>query len=297
MNLEGAAMTDGSNSAAAAAATQTSLQSPVQSSVLPSWAGWIAVALIALGVVALGGAIAYGNPFGATSLGFSAIAGVTILSVGLCGLIALTRAIGMATPYEALALPKGSVRALLALILATVFVAVSSWTLGGLFDPLGPLVYATQVAKSGDAEQKALTPYSDKQYVIFKTDNDKGDQEAIKVYLRREAPTDQVMDIAKQIITVSATVLVTIVGFYFGSKSAADAVSSAGASLAAVRKAMTNADDGDGATSDDAAGGGATVDDVRKSANAIGALSTSMQNSLQNLGDKLTLLHQAADGV
>ena len=31
------------------------------------------------------------------------------------------------------------------------------------------------------------------------------------------------MDLAKQILTVSATVLVTIIGFYFGSNSAAEA--------------------------------------------------------------------------
>ena len=58
-----------------------------------------------------------------------ALAGLLILAVSLAGLMIVTSALGASNPKEALALPNGSIRALLALSLVVVFVVVASWTL------------------------------------------------------------------------------------------------------------------------------------------------------------------------
>jgi hypothetical protein len=284
---------------AAAAGTGSSGASLLaQDSIAANWAAWIGAGLIGLGLVAFAAVTLFSDSFGATSLGFAAIAGVMILSVSLFGLVVLTRAIGMSDATQALALPNGSIRALLALVLSIVFIAVSSWTLGGLFDPIGSLVYKTEVKKAGDDEKKALEPYGDKQYIVFKAE--KGDQETIRVYLKREAPPDQVVDMAKQILTVSATVLVTIVGFYFGSKSAADALRSANANLSAVSDVLSGQGGAGGAGKDDgdkAAEPAPTAEDVAKTAGAIDSLAATAQSALQELGPTpLANLHAAADG-
>jgi hypothetical protein len=284
-------MADATDNAASGAGGAPAARSSEQQSINANLAGWFGIVLIALGLVTFGAAAYFSDSFSTSSLGFGAVSGVLILSVSLYGLIALTRAIGMADGTQALALPNGSVRALLALILAIVFIAVSSWSLGGLFDPLGPLVYKTSVKKGGDDEKKALEPYSDKQYVVFKSDS--GDQETVKVYLKREAPPDSVVDIAKQIMTISATVLVTIVGFYFGSKSAADGVRSAGAGLSAMRDVLGS----QGGEGDSPDGAPPTAADVAAAASAIDSLTSTGQKTMQDLGaTPLASLHAAADG-
>jgi len=292
-------MTDQNSAPAGTGATQPC----PQDSVIPQHAALIGLALVGLGIIAFAAVAIFGNSLGGASLGFAAISGVMILSVSLYGLILLTRAIGMADATQALALPNGSVRALLALILAIVFIAVSSWTLGGLFSPLGPLVYTAEIAKTAEADRLAL--YVDKpQYVISRDENHNGDREIVKVYLKQET-SSQLVDIAKQIVTISATLLVTIVGFYFGSKSVADSVRSAGDNIAAVGKAIasvaagnaTNKDGGD--DDDDGADDTApapTADDIHKAANTAHALFASMQSAMTKFGDApLTILHQAGD--
>ena len=82
-------------------------------------------------------------------------------------------------------------------------------------------------------------------YIISKVV--KGDTEDVKVYLKRDLPDKDAIDIAKQVITITATVLVTIVGFYFGSKTASDGVTTPGDTLKAVQMALAgqNAPNGD----------------------------------------------------
>ena len=177
----------------------------------------------------------FGASVGAGSLGFAAVSGILVLSVSLYGLVLLTRAIGMSDPTQALALPNGSVRALLALVLAIVFVAVASWTLGGLFDAVGPAVDTeSNINVSKDSEITKTYPVD--KYIISKVV--KGDTEDVKVYLKRDLPDKDAIDIAKQVITITATVLVTIVGFYFGSKTASDGVTTPGDTLKAVQMAL-----------------------------------------------------------
>jgi hypothetical protein len=278
-------MSDPTSPAGATAAGNAPLP-PSPDSVRPFFAGALGAALIVLGLIAFVGTVAVTSSSVPTSLGFGAVSGVALLSVTLVGLIVLTRAIGLADATQALGLPNGSVRALLALVLAIVFVAVASWTLGGMFDTSGPLVFEEQGAQAKVDED--LKQYGDKQYVVSKTIVD--GKETATVHASRPAPDKDLVDLAKQIVTISATVLVTVVGFYFGSKSASDAVKSAGDSLTTMRKALADIDGGD----DDSLPTPPTADFIQKSANAIGALASATAAKIGGFGaSPLDLLSKA----
>jgi hypothetical protein len=289
-------------------------------SITASYAGWLGAGLIALGLAAFVGTVAVTSSSAPSSLAFAAMSGVALLSLTLVGIMVLTRAVGMTDGTQALGLPQGSVRALLAFALAIVFVSVASWTLGGLFDPMGPQV-AKDVGAPADV-QTFLKPYENDRYIIVETQPDAKTTSA-NVYLRREAPEASVVDIAKQIVTISATVLVTIVGFYFGSKSTSDVAKSVNDNLAAARRtivetqntfagATQNTPTGatqttpSGATQNATNGaaqnvpnGGATTppataDDIGKAASAVGALATATATKLQALGSSpMDVLRQA----
>jgi hypothetical protein len=291
-------------------------------SIKASYAGWLGAGLVVVGLVAFVGTVAVTGSSTPSSLAFAAMSGVVLLSLTLIGIMVLTRAVGMTDGTQALGLPQGSIRALLAFALAIVFVSVASWTLGGLFDPMGP-----QVAKDSgslDDVTKFLTPYQSDRYIILESQPDSKTASAT-VYLKREAPEKDVVDIAKQIVTISATVLVTIVGFYFGAKSTSDVAKTVNDSLTAARRTIVETQNtlagsgqnapGDGqnalagaaqgppaavpqnATGASAAAAPATLDDIGKAANAIGALGTATAAKLQSLGPApMDILRQAAAG-
>jgi len=308
--------------AASFGASATPPQSGGADSITASYAGFLGAGLVTLGLLAFVGTVAVTSSSAPSSLASAAMSGVALLSLTLVGIIVLTRAVGMTDGTQALGLPQGSVRALLAFALAIVFVSVASWSLGGLFDPMGP-----QVAKDSGAVadvQQFLQPYEkNDRYIIVETpDKDQKSTSAI-VYLRREAPQAPVIDIAKQIVTISATVLVTIVGFYFGSKSSTDATKSVNDSLNSMRKSIADtqatlsgasANTGNGAAQNTSGGaiqnatggaaqnasdGGAaavpaTADDIGKAASAAGALATATAAKLQTLGPSpMDILRQA----
>jgi hypothetical protein len=257
-------------------------------------AGLLGAGLVALGLVAFVGTVAVTSSSAPSSLAFAAMSGVALLSLTLVGIMVLTRAVGMTDGTQALGLPQGSVRALLAFALAIVFVAVSSWTLGGLFDPMGPEVAKDQGA-TADVEA-FLKPYENDHYIIVETQPD-AKTSAATVYLRREAPEKDVVDIAKQIVTISATVLVTIVGFYFGAKSTTDVAKSVNDSLTAVRRTIADTQStlsGGAQSASGAPAAPATADDVAKAASAAGALATATAAKLQTLGaSPMDILRQA----
>jgi hypothetical protein len=244
------------------------------------WAGWFGVALT---ILALVGFVLIAKVLPADSLGFGAFAGVAVLSISLTSLIIIARAIGILDGSAALGLPSGSIRALLALGLAVVFVAVASWTLGGLFDPTGKLVaQVTRPVTDRDTLQKL---YPDKDFFIFemqqKTEGSAPAVSEFKVYMRRGVDQNLV-DMAKQILTVSATVLVTIIGFYFGSNSASDAAR-------AVSEAMKQPDS-DGPD-------GPTVTDPQQAASTIASIAAATKAKLQSYGDDpMALLKRAVAG-
>jgi hypothetical protein len=292
-------MTDTSSAARqTAAASSSASAAPAGSggtdSITAYNAGLLGAGLVALGLLAFVGTVAVTSSSAPSSLAFAAMSGVALLSLTLVGIMVLTRAVGMTDGTQALGLPQGSVRALLAFALAIVFVAVSSWTLGGLFDPMGPEVAKDQGATT-DVEA-FLKPYGNDHYIIVETQPD-AKTSAATVYLRREAPEKDVVDIAKQIVTISATVLVTIVGFYFGAKSTTDVAKSVNDSLAAVRRTIADTQStlsGGAQSASGAPAAPATADDVAKAASAAAALATATAAKLQTLGaSPMDILRQA----
>lgn len=268
-------------------------------------AGWLGIALTIVAVVAL---VVMSGFSSKDSMDYAALVGTAILSVGLIALIVLSRAVGVTEPNAALGLPRGSIRALLALGLAIVFVSVASWTLGGLFERVGPLV--TEATVANETERKAYWDrYPASDYIVRETVSRKATTDAgaagkggdaakggavvaepanfprdLKIYLIRSTIDPGLLDLAKQILTISATVLVTIVGFYFGSNTSADAART-------VRAIMSGSAPG-------ILGAGETVpdapDDVSKLSVAIAAISTGCDSKLQGLGsDPIGLLRQA----
>lgn len=301
--------TSGAATPTTAASSGTSAAPPdsgATNSITASYAGFLGAGLVALGLLAFVGTVAVTSSSAPSSLAFAAMSGVALLSLTLVGIMVLTRAVGMTDGTQALGLPQGSVRALLAFALAIVFVSVASWTLGGLFDPLGPQV-AKDVGATLDVET-FLKPYENDRYIIVETQPD-AKTSAASVYLRREAPEPAVVDIAKQIVTISATVLVTIVGFYFGSKSTTDVAKSVNDSLAAVRRTIADAQNppssgsqnAQGAATPNAPGGGAstasataTADDIFRGVSAAGALARATVTQLRSLGPSpMDILRQA----
>jgi hypothetical protein len=249
-------------------------------SVSAQWAGWFGVALTFLALI---GFLVIAGVLSNNSLGFAALAGVAIISVSLTALIILSRAVGITDTSAALGLPAGSIRALLALGLAIVFVAVASWTLGGLFDPVGRQVAEVTLPSS---EFDALkSRYGEDQYLIVQTQHPASNNAApvsdFKVYLKR-AVDQNLVDFAKQILTIIATVLVTIIGFYFGSNSTADAARS-------VANAMRSADAVAGVDQSSAA-----PVNPEQSANAIASIASSTIAKLQALGEDPTDLLRRA---
>jgi hypothetical protein len=104
----------------------------------------------------------------------------------------------------------------------------------------------------------------------------------VKVYLKR-AVDQNLVDFAKQILTVSATVLVTIIGFYFGSNSASDAART-------VSAALTKAGAEPGAQTP-------TITDPQQAASTIASIASATKAKLQSYGDDpMALLRQAITG-
>jgi len=111
----------------------------------------------------------------------------------------------------------------------------------------------------------------------------------LKIYMKRNADPNLV-DMAKQILTISATVLVTIIGFYFGNNSATDAART-------IKEAMTKDAPGVGGDQKNTAPGVASGD-LQKIAGTIAAMSTAVKAKLQGLGDDpLALLREAVAGA
>lgn len=245
-----------------------------------------------IGLVLIGGALAAFRVSHASqatsSMGVEALGGLLLLSSSLAGLIVVAKALGIATPNAALGLPSGSVRALLAFSLVLVFVAVASWTLGGFLD--GPATSGHKIATFEVPAAEAaplierLTPtYPPANYLIAKRPGPKPENSLIEVSLRPDANAQQqIFDTAKQVMTIVATVLVTVVGFYFGSNASTEAVRSAGDQIRATRKSL---DDASGSTT-----GPSTptpilsAGELARAAAAIRAAATSARSRVDELG-------------
>ena len=147
------------------------------------------------------------------------LGGALVLILVLGGLAAGYATLGLSTHDHALALPKGSVRAVLALGLLLVFVSVSTF----LFSSLSGVPVGTKLDSLVDVTKETLDEIPD-EFVVLKlpsrVDKDGVQLFNAKLFVRQRTEASE--DLGKQIFTTIGTVLVTVIGFYFGSRSSAD---------------------------------------------------------------------------
>jgi len=199
----------------------------------------IAAILIAFAIY-----IATGHLDGSSGFAVSVIVGLVLL-IGLAGVLALSFSLaGIASPGDPLGLPEGSIRAILAIGLLTVFVGTAAFLYTGLAKP--DLGNAQSVKGLDQAAVDRLR--NDFAVVVTGTADGKSD---VTIYPRISQASQ---DLAKQVFTAVATALAAIIGFYFGS----GATSSA--HKAAEEAAQTRAG---------AAGPGPTIEEQANKASAL----------------------------
>lgn len=179
----------------------------------------ILLALIALGAVGIWAAPASGLEI---VLPVLALGGIVALLIAIALVSIVFKSFDMADAGKALALPEGSVRAILALSLLVLFAIFSVF----LYVNIGT---ESQIANDLDATQEAafLKGISAEQQaqIVVRVTGSKNGAPAYSISLR-DANSQARQDLAKQLIGILATLLSALAGFYFGANTATTAVQS-----------------------------------------------------------------------
>ncbi len=189
---------------------------------------WLLAAAFAVIAVVVGLGLAGFLEKGAqttSSLALLMLGGVVALILVLGGLASAYAAMNLSDHSHALALPKGSIRAVLALSLLVIFVAVSAFLFLGLSAPRE----TTQIKELSKVTEDQLKSIPG-EFIVLKVPRktaageDEKDSKGAQLFdatIFIRGFTEASADLAKQIFTTIATVLVTVIGFYFGSRAAA----------------------------------------------------------------------------
>jgi hypothetical protein len=167
----------------------------------------------------------------ATMLGGVVLIGLALVVLLVAALAIIFAVLELASKDQPLALPEGSVRALIAFSLVLIFVLLGAFLYKSVTD-LGPCSTLTRITK---AEIDELN----KDYVVFSVPAKNADGTPAKddkqnalydvtYYVKHNKDAD---DFAKQIFTTLATVFVSVISFYFGTSAA---TSGAGAIAKAI---------------------------------------------------------------
>ncbi|TPI31501.1 hypothetical protein FJ414_23365 [Mesorhizobium sp. B3-1-6] len=141
-----------------------------------------------------------------------AITGIVVL-LGSLALVAVTFSyMGIGDKTQALALPEGSVRAVIALCLLVLFAILSIYLYGKLASPQPIQSFTELTAVDKDNLIKSLSPID----VVGVTGSD---DKGFTVYVRQSVRAESV-DFAKQILVMLGTLVASISSFYFGSRTA-----------------------------------------------------------------------------
>lgn len=158
------------------------------------------------------------------------------LLTALAFLAAAFAALGLSDRSQALSLPEGSVRALIALLLITLFAIMAVF----LYRQLRiPLEETTVTQYTGISEEQLAQIPSDQIIAIHvRTEGEAGAEE--KVFdIDRRLPAveagEESQRFAQQILTAVSTLVIAVAGFYFGTRSVAVARGAAVLSLPVVR--------------------------------------------------------------
>lgn len=201
------------------------------------WEQKVLLALVGLGVLAVGSTLTWvGWGINLKSAGpeltlpLVVIVGVVVLLVTLA-LVAVTFSIlNMSDKGQALALPEGSVRAVIALMLLLVFAIAAIFLYSNIANS-GKVRTAEKLSTADVIELKKHTT------VLFTVppfvETTRGGNEPYTVYFR-EFSSPAADDIAKQLIVLLGTLVTAVASFYFGSSSVASARDAADRALRGV---------------------------------------------------------------
>ena len=173
------------------------------SSVVVSALTAILPAALAIILLAIGGA------FGQTLLGFvlTGLGGVIAVIAALALISVVLANLGMRNKEEALGLPAGSIRAIIALSLIVFFIISTIYYFQVIASPTQTLHGITQAQLGSITANQIIASYPD----------ENGTYTVVLQGVSSQASTD----IAKQVLTTLSTLVVAVSAFYFGTKTAA----------------------------------------------------------------------------
>lgn len=177
------------------------------------------VAVVAMSVLLIGGTVflleVLGDDEPEAALSLIFVSAAVVLIVVVCALTIVFRRLGLSNEKEAMGLPSGSVRAIIALLLIMLFFIAAVF----LFNTTRNEVDASQTRTLTGitAERFALIPTDQ---IVSSTPRTAGDATVIDVVLfQAPSGTTTSDDIAKQLITTLGTLVTAIAAFYFGANS------------------------------------------------------------------------------
>ncbi|MGV1949303.1 hypothetical protein ACQZ44_00650 [Agrobacterium vitis] len=154
--------------------------------------------------------------------GISAVVGLPMLSIGaviilvilLCSMAVVFASHDLQDKTQALALPEGSIRAVIALMLIVLFAILSIYLYGSL-----ATTNLVSLGKVDAAVRDTLISTYGAPNIVSAAS---GDGRTFNVWFRQAASQDGV-DFAKQLMVLVGTLVTSIASFYFGSKTATHA--------------------------------------------------------------------------
>lgn len=164
------------------------------------------------------------------------LASAVALLLSLAFIAAAFAALNLADHTHALALPEGSVRSLIALLLITTFAITSIFLYRQLRFP--PTYTSTGLTLEEKDELVKAIPSEDLLSVTSKMDE--GSEEAVYAVTRRVEGSEASEDFAEQMLTTVSTLVVAVAGFYFGSRAVAAARGVAAPSSPVIRSITPN---------------------------------------------------------
>src|SRR5262249_50827786 len=158
-----------------------------------------------------------------TRLPILAIGGVLALLIALALVAGAFTLLNLANPREALGLPEGSVRSVIALSLIVLFAIVAIYVYTNTDKP--PIAQISGLTEQSKTEFLSKLPNS--LLITTVSNGATGEAQRYTVYYRDI--NTQAEDIGKQLLTLIGTLVTSVASFYFGSKSAVQVPVSSGA--------------------------------------------------------------------
>jgi len=222
------------------------------------WSTWLALAVLLLGCIGLG---IYASARAGGDQTFNFIALLIIFMTALAASSIVFKELDLSSKDEAFGLPTGSVRGLIAVGVMILFVVFGLPVVSSEPKELS----SGQVQVPADQLAEVIRLNSEQGFVVRVHDlgraappaNAAGvpvaaDRPARIEIVRMNSVTDEQMDLNRQLLTAIVTLLTTVVGFYFGSRSASD-----GARAAAPTTTAADPGGEGGANRSGSGGGGA----------------------------------------